>query len=197
MCRGVPAEEGVTHRTRVPSVAPVGRAGLSRGHRRRGGCHPSGDHQGRVRGLRRPAGEVPSRAQRRRGRPTGGGNPIRGPDPASSPLPFPSLPSLPVPARRGCEPRRSAPRRPQPRSPEGTPGGGGALRPRLPAPHLPGPGGGGGRRRTWRCRAAATAAAAASSPSCCWLRASAARPRRGGASPAGKVGRAAGQDGGR
>lgn len=121
----------------------------------------------------------------------GGRNPIKGPDPASSPLP--SVPPRPGPApvpvplsaplRSGPAPLRARCR------PEGTRGGAGAPHPR---PAAPAPRSGGGTRRTWRCRATVTAAA---SPWCCsWLRASGVRPRRAGTSPAGKVGRAAAPD---
>lgn len=66
--------------------------------------------RGPGRGRWRPAGVVPSRAQRRRGRPTGGGNPIKEPDPASSPLPFLPSSSLLGAGASPAAPRRAGPR---------------------------------------------------------------------------------------
>lgn len=96
------------------------------------------------------------------------------PRPPPPPLPFPTL----LPERVKAAPLRAAPS--WPCSPsgcraEGTPAS---------APGL----GGGGTWSTWRCRAAVALPRCC----CCWLRASAARPRRGGASPGGKVGIPAG-----
>lgn len=175
-------------RVSSPRAGPVCRGGTGRHW-----CHPAGDAlthppaPGRGRG-QRPAGEVPSSAPRCRGRPTGGGNPIKGR--TQPPPPFSSFPPRPCPARVQAQPLRSAPAPAQ--LPARLPPRRDARRRPSPAatgPHLPGSGGGGGTRRTWRCSAAVTATA---SPGCCsWLRASDAPRRRGGASLAGKVGRAA------
>lgn len=161
-----------------PGCAPRGKAGLTREHHRYRG-HRAGDAPApcpRRAGAAALRGEVPSCAQRRRS-----GNPIKGPDPASSPLLFPpflSFPFLPSPTLPCAGASLAAPLR------------------SAPAP-APSSGAGGTTRRTWRWRAAAApVTAAAASPLCCfWLRASGPRRCRGGASPGGKVGRVAVQGG--
>jgi len=92
---------------------------------------------------------------------------------------LPHFPSRPCPTRVKAPQLRAAPSRPC--SPPGCRAKG------TPA-SAPGPGGDGGTRSTWRC----PAAVASPRCCCCWLRASAARPRRGGASPGVKVGIPAG-----